>query len=72
LAAVFGCHQEIQRLRDDVPLKLLVEGHTKVMAHHERHKQRTRWLDPLGDIQRNRDRDRRDTALFDSALNQRD
>lgn len=55
-----------------MPLQLSMERHAKMVAHHERHKESPGRFYPLGDIEGNRDRNCRDAALFDSALNQRD
>lgn len=55
-----------------MPLQFSMERHSKMVAHHERHKESPGRFHPLGDIEGDRDRNCRDTALFDSALNQRD
>ena len=57
---------------NDAPLKFAVKRHTEVMTHHERHKDRSRWLAMLRHVESNRDRNCRNTSSLNSALHERD
>jgi hypothetical protein len=71
LSAASGVHDVSQRVHDDMTLKFTMKRNTKMMSHHEGHKQSPRRLGVFRNIKSNRDRNRGDIPAFDGALNQR-
>lgn len=72
LPTLLGPGQTSERLENDLPLQLLVEGHAEEMAHHERHENRPGRPRMLRDVAGDGDGDGGNTLSFNSTLHERD
>ncbi len=69
-AVWLAMREQGQSLPDDLYLKSLVERFSQRVAMRKRDKQGTRGLDFISDLSEQRQRNRRNAALFNNSLNQ--